>query len=141
MRLARRSWHPHPLILAIVATIGAAALVFYLQHQAITTLQSQTRVIVRQLSEQAAQDVVREMRRTLDGPVFDTLAAVNHPDLRAGRMDLVAHHFSEGLEAYPQVERFIAWRVAPGSDTRDAVMFYGREGGFTPEPALGREVV
>ena len=122
MRLVGPSKRPHPLILAIIATIGAAALVFYLQHQAITTLQSQTRVIVRQLSEQAAQDVVREVRRTLDGPVFDTLAAVNHPDLRAGRMDLVAHHFSEGLEAYPHVERFIAWRVAPGSATTDAVM-------------------
>ena len=141
MRLVGPSKRPHPLILAIIATIGAAALVFYLQHQAITTLQSQTRVILRQLSEQAAQDVVREVRRTLDGPVFDTLAAVNHPDLRAGRMDLVAHHFSEGLEAYPHVERFIAWRVAPGAASTDAVMFYGREGGFTPEPAMGREVI
>ena len=75
MRLVGPSKRPHPLLLAIIATIGAAALVFYLQHQAITTLQSQTRVIVRQLSEQAAQDVVREVRRTLDGPVFDTLAA------------------------------------------------------------------
>ena len=54
MRLVGPSKRPHPLILAIVATIGAAALVFYLQHRAITTLQSQTRVIVRQLSEQAA---------------------------------------------------------------------------------------
>ncbi len=49
MRPARRSWRPHPLVLAIFATIGAAGLVLYLQHRAITALQSQTQVIVRQL--------------------------------------------------------------------------------------------
>ena len=57
MRLARRDWRPNPLVLAIVATIGAAGLVFYLQHRAITTLQSQNEVIVRQLSEQTAADI------------------------------------------------------------------------------------
>jgi signal transduction histidine kinase len=140
MRLARRSWRPHPLILAIVATIGAAVLVFYLQHRAITTLQSQTQVIVRQLSEQAAEDVAREMRRTLDGPIFDTLAAVNHPDLRAGRLDLVARQFSRGLEAYPHVERFFAWRAAPGAGAAD-VKFFGRTGEFSRDPDLGSAVL
>ena len=39
-------------------------------------------------SEQAAADIAVELRRTLNGPIFDTLAAVNHPDLRAGRLEL-----------------------------------------------------
>ncbi len=38
------------MVLAIMATIGAAGLVLYLQHRAITTLQSQTPVIVRQIT-------------------------------------------------------------------------------------------
>src|SRR5687768_11209188 len=101
MRLVRRFRRPHPLVLAIFSTIGAATLVFYLQYRAATALQSQTQVIVRQLSEQAADDVASDLRHTLNGPIFDTLAGVNHPDLRAGRMELVASKFSEGLEAYP----------------------------------------
>lgn len=131
---------PHPLLLAIIATLGAAALVFYLQHRAITTLQSQTEVIVRQLSEQAADDVARELRRTLNGPIFDTLAAVNHPDLRAGRVDLVARTFTEGLAAYPHVERFFMWRVQ-GPPRPAEVMFQGRTGGFIRDAAVGREVL
>ena len=50
MRLARRDWRPQPLVLAIIATIGAAVLVFYLQQRAMTALQSQNQVIVRQLA-------------------------------------------------------------------------------------------
>lgn len=57
------------MVLAIGATIGAAGLVLFLQYRAITTLQLQNQVIVQQLGEQTA---------------------VNHPDLWAGRLDLVA---------------------------------------------------
>lgn len=141
MRLARRDWRPPPLVLAIAATIGAAGLVLYLQQRAMTALQSQNQVIVRQLAEQTAADIAAELRRTLDGPIFDTLAAVNHPELRAGRLDLVAQHFARGLDAYPHVDRFIAWvpeagRATPSSD----VLFYGRSGEFARDPELGRAV-
>ena len=63
--LARRDWRPPPLVLAIVATIVAAGLVFYLQQRAMTALQSQNEVIVRQLAEQTAADIAVELRRTL----------------------------------------------------------------------------
>ena len=67
MRLSPPLWRAHPLVLAIVATIGAAGLVLYFQHRAIATLESQTQVIVRQISEQAADDVAGELRRALAG--------------------------------------------------------------------------
>ena len=139
MRLVRRVRRPHPLVLAIFSTIGAATLVFYLQYRATAALQSQTQVIVRQLSEQAADDVASVLRHTLNGPIFDTLAGVNHPDLRAGRMELVARKFSEGLEAYPHVERFFAWRAH--SSPRAEVLFQGRSGGFVRDAAMGRDVL
>ncbi len=140
MRLAQLSWRAHPMVLAIMATIGAAGLVLYFQHRAITTLQSQTQVIVRQISEQTAVDIAVELRRTLDGPVFDTLTAVNHPDLRAGRFDLVAQQYKKGLEAYPHVDRFFAWSTKTEATTPGEVLFYGRDGGFGRDPALGRAV-
>lgn len=142
MRLARRSWRPPPFVLAVAATIGAAGLVLYLQQRAMTALQSQNRVIVRQLAEQTATDIATELRRTLDGPIFDTLAAVNHPELRAGRLDLVAQHFARGLEAYPHVDRFFAWLPSTrrGPDSSDDVLFYGRSGEFGRDPELGLAV-
>jgi two-component system, OmpR family, phosphate regulon sensor histidine kinase PhoR len=135
------SWPPSQTTIAIMATICAAGLVLFLQHRAIATLRSQTAVIVRQLSEQTAADIAVELRRTLDGPVFDTLTAVNHPDLRAGRLDLVAQHFEQGLKTYPHVDRFFAWsaqRTEPA--TPGEVVFYGRNGRFTRDAALGRAV-
>lgn len=140
MRFARRFRRPHPLVLAIFSTIGAGVLVFYLQYRAQTALQSQTQVIVRQLSEQAADDVAAALRQTLNGPIFDTLAGVNHPDLRAGRMELVARKFADGLDAYPHVERFFAWRAQPASRPAD-VLFHGRPGGFVADAAMGRDVL
>ena len=98
-----------PMVLAIAATFCAAGLVLFFQHRALSTLDSQTRIILRQIAEQAASDIAVEARRTLDGPVFETLTAVNHPELRAGRLDLVAREFREGLDAYPHVDRFFVW--------------------------------
>ncbi len=128
------------MVLAITATIGAAGLVLFLQHRAITTLQSQNQVIVRQISEQTAADIAVELRRTLDGPVFDTLTAVNHPDLRAGRLDLVAQQYAKGLEAYPHVDRFFAWSTTTDAATPGEVTFYGRDSRFGRDPALGRAI-
>ena len=98
-----------PMVLAIAATFCAAGLVLYFQHRALSTLDSQTRVILRQINEQTAADIALEVHRAIDGPVFDTLTAVNHPELRAGRLDLVAREFAEGLKAYPHVDRFFVW--------------------------------
>jgi hypothetical protein len=81
-------------VLAIAAALCAAGLVLYYQHRAVATLNSQTTVILRQIAEQTANDIVLEARRALEGPVYDTLTAVNHPELRAGRLELVAREFA-----------------------------------------------
>ena len=125
---------------AIAATICAAGVVLVFQQRAIAALQAQTRVILRQVSEQSAADIAAELRRTLDGPVFDTLTAVNHPELRAGRLDLVAAQFAEGLTAYPHVDCFFAWNTEIDRGTPGEVRFYGREGQTMSDPALGRAV-
>jgi signal transduction histidine kinase len=154
MLVRRPAWLPHPMVLAIAATFCAAALVLYFQHRAISTLRSQTRVILTQISEQTASDVAAEVRRTLDGPVYDTLTAVNHPDLRTGRLDLVAREFETGLKAYPQVDRFFAWTseteaAAPGEAvffgrhaSQDTIAVGGGDGArFARDPALGRAIM
>jgi signal transduction histidine kinase len=129
------------MAIAIAVAICAACLVLFLQHRSIATLHSQTRVILQQLSEQTAADVAAELRRMLDGPVFDTLTMVNHPDLRAGRFDLVAQQYDQGLALYPHVDRFFAWSAQTEKTTPGEALFYGRSGGFTRDPALGRAVM
>ena len=124
---------------AIAATICAAGIVLFFQYRAISALQAQTRVILRQVSEQSAADIAAELRRTLDGPVFDTLTAVNHPELRAGRLDLVAAQFTAGLAAYPHVDRFLAWNADIERATPGQVRFYGRDG-QGEDARLGRAV-
>ena len=140
VKLANLNWRAHPMVLAITATIGAAGLVLFLQHHAITTLQSKNEVIVRQIGEQTAADIAIELRRTLNGPVFDTLTAVNHPDLRAGRFDLVARQYEKGLAAYPHVERFFAWSTKTEASAPGEVMFYGRDNQFSRDSELGAAI-
>ena len=129
------------MVFAIAATICAAVLVLFLQYRAISELQAQTQVIARQISEQSAADVAAELRRMLDVPVFDTLTAVNHPDLRAGRLDLVAAQFAAGLKAYTHVDRFFAWHAQAAPKAPGEVLFYARDGGFRADPELGRAVL
>ena len=142
------------MLFAIAATSCAAALVLYFQHRTLSTLDAQTRVILRQLSEQTATDVALEVQRVIEGPVYETLTGVNHPELRAGRLDLVGRRFDEGLQTYPHVDRFFVWTdeteaIAPGE-----ALFYGGDlpervtlnpAGepveFGRDPDLGREIL
>jgi signal transduction histidine kinase len=116
-----------PMIFAIVATLCAAGFVLYHQYQALTALQAQSRALLQQISDQTAADVAVEVRRTLDGPVTDTLLAVTHSELREGRLDVVAEQFRRGLERYPQVQRFFVWTKEVDALTPGEAVFRGRE--------------
>src|SRR5262245_10509370 len=140
------------MVLAIAAALCAAGLVLYYQHRAVATLNSQTTVILRQIAEQTANDIVVEARRALEGPVYDTLTAVNHPELRAGRLELVAREFADGLAAYTHVERFFVWSTEIERETPGEALFASRErvgtadragpgDAFTRDPSLGRAIV
>jgi len=140
MSVTHPLWRVRPLVLAITATIGAAVLVLYFQYRAIATLESQTKVIVRQLSEQAATEIAGELHRALAGPVIDTMTAVSQPDLRAGRFDLVAQEYAKALAAYPHVDRFLAWSARREINAPGEVVFFGRDGHFARDATLGRAV-
>ena len=51
------------MVVAIPATLSAAALVVFLQYRDISTLQSQTDIILDRLSEQTAADIAAELHR------------------------------------------------------------------------------
>lgn len=125
---------PDPIVFMIVALLCAATIVVYLQHRALAALDRQTAVILQKVAEQTLLEAAQEIRRTFDGPVFDVLASINHPLLVANRLDLVAGRFEHGLEAYPQVQRFYAWRGEPESARGEDVLFLGGTARRVPPP-------
>ncbi len=142
------------MALGLVATVCAAMFVLYYQYRSLEAIQSQARVIFRQISEQTAADIATEVRRTLDGPVFDTLLAVTHPELRDGRLDLVAEQYRRGLHEYPQVQAFFVWSKETEAIVPGEALFYDRASvterdtlevfngaRFGRDPALGRTII
>lgn len=129
---------PDPVLYAIVALFAAAALVVYLQHRDLRALDRQTRVILQKISEQTAAAAATHIRRTFEGPVFETLTAVNHPLLQAGRLELVAQEYAEGLTKYPQVERFFLWHEVTDRIAAGEVLFFDGTPGARAAGADGR---
>ena len=77
----------------------------------------------------------------LDGPVFDTLTAVNHPDLRTGawiwsrRISTRAcRHIRTSIGSSPGTTR-------PGQGTPGRCCSTAASAGFARDPALGRAVI
>jgi signal transduction histidine kinase len=118
---------PEPVLFVILALLCASVLVFYLQHRAITSLQRQTQLVFQEISQNAANRLAQEIRRSFEGPVFGTLSAVNHPLLSAGRLDLVAGHYAKGLKEYQHVERFFIWENLTDAVVPGEVIFFGGE--------------
>lgn len=152
-RALGRPRRPDPVVFVIAALLCASTLVIFLHHRALGTLNRQTVLILQKIAEQTAATAALRIRATFDGPVFDTLASVNHPHLAAGRFDLVAQAYRQGLDAYPQVERFFMWTEAVDRTLPGEALFLGRAGtgspvpraagpeGFTRDPVLGRTIV
>ena len=140
MRLTHPLWRARPLVLAIVATIGAAGLVLYFQYRAIAALESQTRVIVRQISEQAAAEIANELRR--DAGRSGTRHLDGGQPARSARGTIRPG----GAGIQERARGLSARRSVPGverrhrGETPGEVLFFGRDGRFERDPALGRAV-
>jgi len=121
-------WRLDPIVVVIAALMCAAALVVYLQDRSLRALDRQTGALVQKVAEQTVAATAHEVRRIFDGPVFDTIASVNHPYLVDNRLDLVADHFARGLAAYPQVERFVVWTGDDHAARPEDVLFFSDRG-------------
>lgn len=111
---------------ATAALLAAAVLMIYLQHQALTAQNKQTSVILKTISEKTAAAIDAEMRRVFDGPVIETVTAINHPDIQRERLDLVAEQFARATRDYPHVARFFVWTNGTQSVAPNEVLFYGQ---------------
>ena len=144
-----------PMVLAIAATSCASALVLYFQYDALTALREQRRVILKQVSQQAATEVAQQLRAALNGPVIDTINALDPPQFRETGLDWLGNHFRTALKRYPQVDRFVVWRAPTEAIAPGQVLFYGRTrpsssglahaehatDGFFADPPLGSAIL
>jgi signal transduction histidine kinase len=121
-------------VYVIVALLGAAVLVLYLDHQSVASHERQYHLLRHEIFDHVASNVVAEIRSTFEGPVFDTLAAVNHPVLKTGRLDVVAAQFTEGLRKYPQVQSFFVWNSAVGPLRPAEILFFDRKSASMQPP-------
>jgi hypothetical protein len=125
--LLRRLGGKDPIIFMSLALLCATVLVIYLQQRALRALDRQTALITRKIAEEKAGHVLQSLRRTVDGPVYNTLGSVKHPHLVEGRLDLVVPKFVAGLNEYPHVDRFFVWIRPDDGDDTGRVLFLGRE--------------
>jgi signal transduction histidine kinase len=152
MSLGFRFRRADPYVYAIAAVVCAAALDLYLQQRTVADQRAQTNAILHEIAEQTAHAIVADVRSTLEGPVFDTLTAVNHPQIRDSRLDLLAAEYREGLATYPHIERFFVWTEQTDAVVPREVLFFGPGHAstlnapaaipdeFDRDPALGRDV-
>lgn len=149
--LLRRLGGKDPIVFMSLALLCATVLVIYLQQRALRALDRQTALITRKIAEEKAGHVLQSLQRTVDGPVYNTLASVKHPHLVDGRLDLVVPKFVAGLNEYPHVHRFFVWLRPDDDDDPDRVLFLGREaveraggvgvvGALRPDPATGEVI-
>jgi signal transduction histidine kinase len=143
-----------PMVLAIAATFCASGLVLYFQFGALTALHEQRRVILKQVSQQVATEVARQLRTEINGPVIDTINAIDPPQLREPGLKWLAAHFRPALERYPHIDRFIVWNARTEAIAPGEVLMYGRNrpassasahldettSGFFADPPVGRAV-
>lgn len=149
------------ILWSIAALLGAGILFVYLERRDIDAHNRQQLVILGQRAQRAADGIAGEIQRTFEAPVFESLATVNHPLLRLGRFDLVARQFADGLEAYPQIERFFIWHQLTDGAAPGEALFFGEHGtvgvdhtvsatrqrsslpleGFYRDPPLGRLIL
>jgi len=106
--------------------------VLYLDIRSVASYQHQTDLLQHEISDHIASTVVADIKATFDGPVFDTLAAIRHPDLLAGRLDLVAARFRDDIGRYPQVQSFFVWNTASLPDWPSQVLFFDRQSALSP---------
>lgn len=128
---------PDPVVFVVGALVCASTLVIYLHHRALGALDRQTTIILQKVAEQTAAAAALEIRRAFDGPVFDTLASINHPYLVADRLDLVAGAYRTGLQTYPQIDRFFVWTSTIDAQAPDEAVFYGPAATGAADPLPG----
>jgi len=111
--------------LAIAVAIPVAVL-FYFQFRSIADLGRSSAVVLRQLSQETADGLTKNITDTLKAPYINTMLGVPQQQTEPFNLPAIAKTFDEGLIAQPYVSRYYVWSDVT-VEHRDELLAYDRE--------------
>ncbi len=126
--------------LAVAIAIPVAVL-FYFQFRSISDLSKSSTVVLKQLSRETAEGLMRSVQDALKQPYITTLLRTTQQQTEPLNLTVIAPTFDLGLEQQPFVDRFYVWSDV-GPTHRNEVLAYDRVShGFRGDVSEGELLV
>ena len=111
--------------LAIAVAIPVAVL-FYFQFRSIADLGRSSAVVLRQLSQETADGLTKNIEDTLKKPYVNTMLLVPAAQTEPFNLAAISKTFDEGFVAEPFVDRYYVWSDVT-VEHRDELLAYDRD--------------
>src|SRR5438034_3384344 len=94
--------------LAIAVAIPVAVL-FYFQFRSIADLSRSSTVVLKQLSQETANGLIKDIEDTLKAPYINVLLRITQGRLEPLDLPFITTAISDGFAAHPFIDRFYIW--------------------------------
>ena len=111
--------------LAIAVAIPVAVL-FYFQFRSIADLGRSSTVVLRQLSQETADGLIKDVEDALKAPYINVMLRIGQRQLEPLDLPFIETAFTEGFVADPFISRFYVWSDVT-VEHRDELLAYDRD--------------
>ena len=122
--------------LAVAVAIPVAVL-FYFQFRSIAALSQSSAVVLRQLSQEAADGMTQGLQDALRAPYINVLLRVGQVQTEPLDLQAISPTFEQGLETEPFVTRYYVWSDQTTTHRGEVLAYDRRHHGFTAEVPEG----
>jgi signal transduction histidine kinase len=122
--------------LAVAVAIPVAVL-FYFQFRSIAALSQSSAVVLRQLSQEAADGMTQGLQDALRAPYITVLLRVGQVQTEPLDLQAISPTFEQGLETEPFVTRFYVWSDQTTTHRGEVLAYDRKHHGFTAEVPEG----
>ena len=126
--------------LAVAVAIPVAVL-FYFQFRSIAALSQSSAVVLRQLSQEAADGMTQGLQDALRAPYITVLLRVGQVQTEPLDLQAISPTFEHGLETEPFVTRFYVWSDQTTTHRGEVLAYDRKHHGFTAEVPEGALMV
>ncbi len=109
-----------------VAVAIPVTILFYFQFRSIADLGRSSAVVLRQLSQETADGLTKNIEDELKMPYINTMLGVPQQNTEPLNLPAIAKTFDEGLIAQPYVSRYYVWSDVT-VEHRDELLAYDRD--------------
>jgi signal transduction histidine kinase len=122
--------------LAVAVAIPVSVL-FYFQFRSIAELSQSSAVVLRQLSQEAADGMTQGLQDALRAPYINVLLRVGQVQTEPLDLQAISPTFEQGLETEPFVTRFYVWSDQTTTHRGEVLAYDRKHHGFTAEVPEG----